>query len=405
MLSWINQFNIFCFLDNQQYARQPHQYECIAGAGVLDFIESGNLKDLDEFLVKQKGSWIFGHLSYKLKEQIHQIWSQKSDPIGFAPFYFFKPSAVLILEAGSIKILADDPQKIFDEILIQKPGTENSIHEFSITNRYAKETYLKKIEDIQSHILHGDCYEINFCQEFFAENIELTPLHLYRRLIEESPNPFCAFYRLNEKFLICASPERFLMKQANRLISQPIKGTIKRDLTDTYLDKRLANLLMNSKKDRSENVMIVDLVRNDLSKICHFDTVKVKELFGIYDFPQVYHMISTIEGEVHPQILFSEIITSTFPMGSMTGAPKHRVMQLIDQYEDSERGIFSGSVGYIDPQGDFDLNVVIRSMMYNSANRFLSWKAGSGITFYSEPQNEWEECLLKASAIKKVLTG
>ena len=158
--------------------------------------------------------------------------------------------------------------------------------------------------------------------------------------------------------------------------------------------------LFHSDKDRSENVMVVDLVRNDLSKVCEEGTVKVDELYGIYSFPQVHQMISTVSGELKKNISFTEIIKATFPMGSMTGAPKKRVMELIEQYEKTKRGIFSGCLGYISPNGDFDFNVVIRSIMYNASSNYLSFQAGSAITFYSDPEKEWEECLLKAEAIK-----
>lgn len=184
-----------------------------------------------------------------------------------------------------------------------------------------------------------------------------------------------------------------------------MKGTIKRNLVDFADDEKLKKELQLSAKDQSENVMVVDLVRNDLSKVCEDKTVKVDELFGIYSYPQVHQMISTISGQVKEGVSFSQIVEATFPMGSMTGAPKHRVMQLIDEFEESSRGIFSGSVGYIDDQGDFDFNVVIRSMMYNAATGYLSYQVGSGITFYSDPEKEWDECLLKGEAIKKVLTS
>jgi para-aminobenzoate synthetase component 1 len=151
--------------------------------------------------------------------------------------------------------------------------------------------------------------------------------------------------------------------------------------------------------------MVVDLVRNDLSKICKENSVKVEELFGVYTFPQVHHLVSTVSGELQDNTSFSDILEACFPMGSMTGAPKHRVMQLIDHYEVQSRGIFSGCVGYFKPNGDFDFNVVIRSIMYNATEKYLSYQVGSGITFYSDPEKEWEECLLKAEAIKAVLSS
>ena len=244
---------------------------------------------------------------------------------------------------------------------------------------------------------------IYFCQEFFAEHIEIDPISIYKKLSDISPNPFSAFYRLNDKWLLCASPERFLKKEGKKIVTQPIKGTSKRIQGDERKDEQNRSWLFHSDKDRSENVMVVDLMRNDLSKICEEGTVKVDELFGIYSFPQVHQMISTVSGELYGKISFETIMKATFPMGSMTGAPKRRVMQLIEQYEQTKRGIFSGAVGYITPDGDFDFNVVIRSIMYNETSGYLSFQTGSAITFYSDPKKEWEECLLKAGAIKKVL--
>jgi para-aminobenzoate synthetase component 1 len=217
------------------------------------------------------------------------------------------------------------------------------------------------------------------------------------------PNPFSALYKMEDKWLICASPERFLKKEGNKILSQPIKGTSSRFLKDGSKDKKSRDELYISEKDRSENVMVVDLVRNDLARVCKEGTVRVDELFGIYSFPQVHQMISTVSGELKDKISFSEIIKSTFPMGSMTGAPKRRVMELIDQYERSGRGIFSGAVGYITPENDFDFNVVIRSIMYNASEKYLSFMAGSGITFYSDAEKEFEECLMKVEAMRRVL--
>jgi para-aminobenzoate synthetase component 1 len=222
--------------------------------------------------------------------------------------------------------------------------------------------------------------------------------------MQVSPNPFSAFYRLHDKFLLCASPERFLAKKGAKVISQPIKGTIQRDLADKIRDEQLKESLRLSPKEQAENVMVVDLVRNDLTQICKPATVKVEELFGIYSFPQVHQMISTISGELKEEVTFSQLLKATFPMGSMTGAPKLSVMKLIDEHEPSARGIFSGSVGYKAPNGDFDFNVVIRSIMYNQTSQYLSYQVGSGITFYSHAEKEWEECMLKAEAIRKVLS-
>ena len=202
---------------------------------------------------------------------------------------------------------------------------------------------------------------------------------------------------------MCASPERFLQKRGMQLISQPIKGTSKRDM-DPVKDTTNKNHLTSSTKEKSENVMVVDLVRNDMSMVCEKGSVKVKELFGVYSFPQVHQMISTVEGTLSSGLKFTDAIEACFPMGSMTGAPKKRVMELIEDYEFSERGLFSGSIGYITPEGDFDFNVVIRSIFYNKNRKEVSFFAGSGITFYSNAEEEYEECLLKAKALVEVLS-
>jgi para-aminobenzoate synthetase component 1 len=402
MLYWTARYNIFCFLDNQSYTVSPQQVECLLAAGAGRFIIDAGLEGLDQF-IKEASLPVFGHLSYDLKEEIHGGHTRKN-PVGFPVYHFFEPEVLLELIQQELRITADDPEAVYQELINVTAPVFVPQLPVPIQQRLSREAYLQKIRQLQDHILRGDCYEINFCQEFYAEEVTLDPLAAYSRLRQLSPNPFSAFYRLDDKYLLCASPERFLTRTGATLISQPIKGTIERDPSDAQHDEALRQELSESAKDRSENVMVVDLVRNDLTRICEPGSVKVKELFGIYSFPQVHQMISTITGTIMPDKSFSEILRATFPMGSMTGAPKHRVMELIEESEDWGRGIFSGSVGYIRPDGDFDFNVVIRSIMYNATTGYLSYQVGSGITFYSDPEKEWEECLLKAAAIKKVLS-
>lgn len=403
MLNWANQFNIFCFLDNQDYSIRPQHYECLLAAGAVQSFSSNKLSEADHFLEKNN-HWVFGHLCYELGNSIHHLSSSKQNKIGFPHFFFFVPQFLLQIRKNKLIIEGKNCEEIYNQILEQE--TETVVNgPIAIRQRLSKEEYIQKIKALQQHIVRGDCYEINFCQEFFAEQIEIDPVQIFHKLIELSPNPFSALYRLNERYLICASPERFISKKGNQIFSQPMKGTTKREKENKEADEELKVELKQSAKERSENVMVVDMVRNDLSKICVDSSVKVDELFGIYTYPQVHQMISTISGELQPEIKISEIIEATFPMGSMTGAPKHRVMELIETYEISARGIFSGSVGYISPEKDFDFNVVIRSIMYNASQKYLSYQLGSGITFYSDPEKEWEECLLKGEAIKKVLTS
>jgi para-aminobenzoate synthetase component 1 len=410
MLSWANRFNICCFLDNQQYHLPHHSFECMAAAGALHTLTTTAGSAFDELLhlYEENKDWLFGHLSYDLKNETEGLTSNNPDGIGFPDLCFFIPEVILQLSEHALRIGTFDArhEEIFHEICSAEPVRVTEMRLASpINSRISREEYIQTIRQLQQHILRGDCYEINFCQEFFADNVSIDPAQVYCSLSKTSPNPFAAFYKTGDRYLLCASPERYLKKSGDEIFSQPIKGTSQRNLQDTNEDVKNREYLYHSAKDRSENVMIVDLVRNDLSKICKEASVQVEELFGIYSFPQVHQMISTITGRLRSDIHFIDAIRATFPMGSMTGAPKKRVMELIEQYEKTKRGIFSGAVGYITPEGDFDFNVVIRSIMYNAANKYLSFQAGSGITFYSDPEKEYEECLLKAAAIKKVLAG
>lgn len=405
MLNWANRFSTFCLLDNHQYQITPHTEECLLAAGVKRQYSAAAGQALEglEEMIRDRPSWLFGHLGYALQLETTGISSDLPDRIGFPDCFFFEPLYLIRLTENLISISGPEPEKVWQEIQQSPVIPEAEITNAPIRSRYTKEDYISVLEQLKKHILRGDCYEINFCQEFYSENTLINPLSVYRDLSRISPNPFSALYRQDDHWLICASPERFLRREGNRILSQPIKGTARRVRSSPELDQAGREALRQSEKDRSENVMVVDLVRNDLSRVCEEGTVKVDELFGVYSFPQVYQMISTISGELKKDISFAAIIEATFPMGSMTGAPKKRVMELIREYENSRRGIFSGALGYISPAGDFDFNVVIRSIMYNASSHYLSFQAGSGITWYSDPEKEWEECLLKASAIEAVL--
>jgi para-aminobenzoate synthetase component I len=314
------------------------------------------------------------------------------------------PICIFGTEEISIATSSSFPHQVWNAIQKEAlPGKKKKRESIAFKSRFTLFEYIDIVGQLQKHIQRGDCYEINFCQEFYGEDVTIDPVRTYAALSAISPTPFGAFYRLQDKYLLCASPERYLQKTGNHLISQPIKGTWKRDINDVETDSLNRQALYHNPKERSENVMVVDLVRNDLSKICEEGSVKVDELFGIYSFPQLHQMISTISGNIKKEMDWIDAIKATFPMGSMTGAPKKKVMELIEQYEKTKRGIFSGAVGYVTPEGDADFNVVIRSILYNQSSRYLSYQVGSGITFYSEAEKEYDECLLKAAAIKKVL--
>jgi para-aminobenzoate synthetase component I len=409
VLNWSARFNTCCFLDSQEYAAGNPAWQCLAAVGEIARLEarSGNaFEELRQFSLAQQ-DWLFGHFSFDLKSETESVPSRLPDPIGFDDLFFFVPETLILLSRTqlSIGLLGDRHQAVWSEISEAPVIAENRnpSGNIDICQRIPRAAYIQIIEELREHILRGDCYEINFCQEFYAERAFIDPPFLFQALTRVSPSPFSAYYARDEKFLLCASPERYLQRTGDLIRSQPIKGTSPRDLQDRELDEKWKQALKDSEKDRIENVMVVDLVRNDLSRICRPDTVRVEELFGVYSFPQVHQMISTITGRLKTGLSWVDMVAATFPMGSMTGAPKKRVLQLIEQYEKTRRGLFSGAVGYVKPDRDFDFNVVIRSLLYNQRDRYLAYFAGSGITMGSDPDKEYEECLMKISAIEKII--
>jgi len=412
LFRWAQGFDPVCYLDSNAYGQQLYgTYEGLLAVGQQNQI-SYNFSKTDPFELlrdfhKKTSGWLFGYLSYDLKNKIEKLVSHNSDHIQFPEMHFFEPIYLIKifrdkLEINSRKETPADLWKTIQATPTSPLLNVPLIDPTEIKSRISKADYLKTIEQIKRNLLLGDIYEMNFCQEFYIQNIGLDPAIFFEKLNKISKAPFSAFYRKNDKYLLCASPERFLKKQGQQLISQPIKGTIKRGKT-TNENKKLTQKLFVSKKDRSENVMIVDLVRNDLSRTCVPGTVQVKELFGTYPFAQVNHLISTITGKLRPSLDFMDALKNAFPMGSMTGTPKIRSMELIEQYEQSKRGLYSGAVGYITPEGDFDFNVVIRSMLYDAASQYLSFHVGGAIVNDSIPALEYEECLLKAAGIRRAL--
>jgi len=286
--------------------------------------------------------------------------------------------------------------------LVEDKQRCNLTKEIKIKLRIHKDESFNKVDKILHHIHRGDIYEANFCQEFYAEETNINPIEIYNKLNTISKPPFATFLKLNDKYLMSASPERYLQKDGNKIVSQPIKGTAKRS-ENAEEDLRLKQELFKDQKERSENIMIVDLVRNDLSKTAINGSVEVQELCKIHTYKQVHQMISTIVSKVDKSVNPVDILKSTFPMGSMTGAPKISAMKIIEDLEETKRGLYSGTVGYFKPNGDFDFNVVIRSILYNETNKYVSYSVGGAITAKSDPLKEYEECLVKAKAMRQVL--
>lgn len=408
---WVSQFEEFVWLDSNDYPQKYSNFDAVMAVGAHTRLTS-NFENAFSKLIqyrKDTDDFIFGYLGYDLKNDLETLHSENFDGLHFPDLYFFQPKKLFFFKDNGLTVcylheykseIAYDMDHI-EKTAVPKQESKNPI---KIKKRISKKQYLDQLDKIQNQIHRGDIYEINFCQEFFAENAEIDPLETYLRLNQLSNPPFAGFMKLEDHFVLSASPERFVKKQGNHLISQPIKGTAKR-LKDRTADKQLAVQLANDPKERSENVMIVDLVRNDLAKIAQKGSVKVEELCQVYSFDQVHQLISTITAEVADNTDAVDIVKSLFPMGSMTGAPKLSAMRIIEKTEATKRGVYSGAIGYFTPDGDFDFNVVIRSILYNQTNKYLSYSVGGAITAKSDPEKEYEECLLKAIAMKKALKG
>ncbi len=415
ILHWSQQFEEVVWLDsntgasfgNPAYSR----YDGILAVDALTAIKTDYhqaFEKLEEYR-KITGDWIFGYLTYDLKNDVENLSSENHDQLQFPDLYFFQPKKLFLLKGNVLEMrylnfVADEMEEDLETIknYEQKEIQPIVLPKNSITARTPKEPYLEKVQQMLAYIQQGDIYEANFCQEFYAENALIQPLEVFEKLNAISRAPFAAFVKLESKYLLCASPERYLQKDGTKVISQPIKGTMQRS-QDPEEDKRLAQTLFNDPKERSENIMITDLVRNDLSRTATRGSVQVDELCGLYSFMQVHQLISTISATVLPETSPLQLLKTTFPMGSMTGAPKCSAMKIIEELEDAKRGVYSGAVGYFTPKADFDFNVVIRSILYNAAQKYVSFSVGSAITSLSVPEKEYEECLLKAKAMREVL--
>ena len=409
-LLWANQFEVCCCFDSNGYTDPYSKYDFLLAAGSKKQLSSAAgtaFAALKDFYNAHPG-WLFGFLSYDLKNELEELSSAHQDNMSFPDLYFFVPEYLIAIKKGEVEILigSNNSLDIINAINNVASLTTAAPETFcipEIQTKLDKPTYLQKVEELREHIRRGDIYEVNFCQEFFAENAVIDPYTVYQALNSLSPTPFSGFFKIADKYILSASPERFLCKRGSKLYSQPIKGTARRS-ADSAEDAQISAGLKLDSKEQAENVMIVDLVRNDLTRCAVPGSVKVEELFGIYSFPQVHQMISTISCTMHPDLHPVNAVSTTFPMGSMTGAPKVRAMQLIESLELSRRGIYSGAFGYFDPEGDFDFNVVIRSILYNSTKRYLSFQVGGAITYASDAASEYEECMLKASAMIKTLS-
>jgi para-aminobenzoate synthetase component 1 len=404
-LAWAAQFNTLCYLDSNSFNDPYSKFDTLIAIGAKAELKANAGDAFDQLTTFRNNNpgWITGFFGYDLKNETENLQSNNGDHLDFPDLYFFAPEVLISINGNTVEITGENWEGILDvpeerlELSRDKKQSAINLHP-----RFSRQEYVETVKKIQQHIVRGDIYVTNFCQEFYADHTEIKPLSIFQNLNSLSPTPFSTFFKWKGNYIICASPERFLAKRGSKLISQPIKGTARRD-ADEAVDQSLINELRNHPKELQENVMIVDLVRNDLTHSAKPGTVKTEELYGIQSFKQVHQMVSTVVCELRENVSAIEAVKNTFPMGSMTGAPKISAMKLMEQYERSKRGVYSGAVGYFSPDDDFDFNVVIRTLLYNSTKKYLSFHVGSAITYHANAESEYEECLLKAKAILEVL--
>ncbi|WP_310392490.1 anthranilate synthase component I family protein [Hymenobacter sp.] len=401
-LQWGASFPHCVYFEPNDLAYPRGPFERLLAVAAAPVEAAGSLAELEALLQSGSGSsFRCGFVGYDIKNEIEALTSQNFDGLNWPKLHFFTPQTWLCWRAGAVEIHGQT-EGVLAQILAQPVAAAAAPRLPALRPRLPKSDYLRAVAAIREDILNGEVYELNLCQEFYAENVRLAPADVFWRLMEASPAPFAGFVRWHDHFLLCASPERFVAHRAPRIVSQPIKGTIRRGATPAE-DEQQRLALLHDEKERAENLMIVDLVRNDLARVAQTGTVRVPELFGLYPFRHLWQMISTVEADLRPDATLVDVLRATFPMGSMTGAPKIRAMQLIERYEHSRRGLYSGSLGCVWPGGNFDFNVVIRSLQYRQDTGYVSFQVGSAITYDSDPGREYAECLLKAQALLEVL--
>ena len=412
LLAWAANARHFAWLDSNDHGDPLGRFQGLLGAGELSSLNgpaAGAFHALGRYR-ERIGDWMLGYLGYDLKNDLEALESANPDRMDFPDFYFFQPMKLIEVQKDHAIFryapeVGEDQDSDYKQIIqtdlppLPEPGGPIAVH-----MGIFKDAYFRQVERMLAHIRRGDLYEANFCQEFYAEDAQLEPLDCFRRLNAISRPPFAAFVRIGSRYILSASPERYLCRRGRQLWSQPMKGTAPRD-PDPDRDRALGLALQRDPKERAENIMIADLVRNDLSKHARKGSVAVEGLCELRAYGQVHQLISTIRAEVPEGSDSLELIRDTFPMGSMTGAPKVSAMQRIDELESFKRGVYSGALGYLDPEGDMDLSVVIRSILYDRDSGMLSFPVGGAITAKADPEAEYAECLLKARAMRRVLEG
>ncbi|WP_241242251.1 aminodeoxychorismate synthase component I [Thalassotalea sp. G2M2-11] len=348
-----------------------------------------------------------GYCAYDLGRRFEQLPNQAKRDISLPEMAMGIYHQAIIFDneqQGYFLICPDNQRASIEQSLItrlQQP--KKAASPFSLTSPWqanvTRQAYQEKFEQIQAYLLSGDCYQINLTQRF-SSHYQGDEFQAYLALREQNKAPFSAFIRLAEHAILSISPERFLLLTGNQVQSKPIKGTMPR-ATNSTQDNKNADILRHSAKDQAENLMIVDLLRNDISKVCLPGSVKVPKLFDIESFPAVHHLVSTVEGELAPQYSAGDLLRGAFPGGSITGAPKIRAMEIIDELEPHRRSIYCGSIGYLSACGNMDTSITIRTLVCE--NSVIHCWAGGGIVADSQVDAEYQESLDKVNKILPIL--
>lgn len=415
LLQWAARFEVFVCLNSHGHLDPYGDFDMLLAADPIDQVaaslEKGAFEQLHAALSRQK-DWFFGYLSYDLKNDLEPLTSANPSGLNFPALYFFRPKRIIRLRGKQVDFLYSEgsAHEIEDDFRqIGKAGETPAgtagalLAGGRIRSRMSREAYRDAVGQLHGHINRGDIYEANLCLEYFADQTQIDPFQTYRNLSRKTESPFSSLMKAPAGWVISASPERYLRKKGGLLIAQPMKGTAARS-PDPEIDRRLKLALETDPKERSENIMIADLVRNDLSKRATRGSVRVAELCRVYGYRQAHQMVTTVLAEVPPDTPPVLLIRDSFPMGSMTGAPKVSAMKILEKVERSRRGVYSGALGYISPEGDFDFSVVIRSILYDPVAQHVSFSVGSAITAGSRAESEYKECLLKARALRDVLS-
>ena len=366
---------------------------------------------------ERRNAWTVGWLGYDLHASLDLARDGQTPtvvpehPGGWPLLVWWEPEVVVEWPVGQSEavLVWGDEAPWADEVLAAARGelAESAPQPApdswsALTPSWSEYEYRMRFEEVHRALQRGDIYEMNLCVPWEGRAPGDGSWSIFSKLAEKTKAPHTAYVQAGMWRTLCASPERFLAKRGTKLLSQPIKGTVRRGSTPTE-DEALKAQLASSEKERAENVMIVDLVRNDLSRVAERGSVAVEELFGIHTFDTVHQMISTVSCTLRSEVSTLDILRATFPMGSMTGAPKLSAMNHIARLEGTGRGVYSGAIGYVEPSGDWDLNVVIRSLMHRADSGRVDATVGGAITLLSQAEFEYEECLLKAEALRQCL--